>query len=191
MAKRIRNFKLEYKRRVERGLAKGLTRARARGHVGIADIKKTRAKVPNPNDPREKALQLMKAGASQKTASKHTGVSTESLRRYLKENTTSKLQGRKWLIKDRRPAEMWIASNGRIYAIAVRYRNKSVVGEYWNAVNQFLITNDPSHLEPFQDKGIRDAEGKYHPWETGPNTLRKLDGIGELNFVEIYSQTAQ
>ena len=32
MPRRVRNYKLEYARRIERGLARGLTRAQARGH---------------------------------------------------------------------------------------------------------------------------------------------------------------
>ncbi|MGC9953684.1 MAG: hypothetical protein ABSD21_05360 [Rhizomicrobium sp.] len=190
MKNRIRDFKKEYANRVKRGLAKGHSLSRARGHISAADIRKSKPTIPDPNDPREKALQLMKAGATQKTAAKRTGVSVEKVRRYLKENTTAKLEGKKWVIMDRRPTLMLIASRGKIYFIPVTYRSRSRVGHYWNNVNKFLATNDASYLARYAGKGIRDAEGNYHPWETGPNTLRKLDSIGELDFTEIYHDVA-
>ncbi len=191
MKRRIRDFKKEYANRVNRGVAKGRSLSRARGHVSIADVRKSKPVIPDPNDPREKALQLMKAGAAQKTAAKQAGISVEKLRRHLKENTTAKLKGKKWVIVDRRPTLMLIASHGKIYFIPVTYRSRSSVGHYWNAVNKFLATNDAAYLAPYVGKRIRDAEGNYHPWETGPNTLRKLDSIGELDFTEIYHNVAQ
>jgi hypothetical protein len=35
------------------------------------------------------------------------------------------------------------------------------------------------------------SSGAFHPFETRPNVLRKLDSIGELSFVDIYRQTAR
>jgi len=191
MKHRTRDYRKEYADRVKRGLAKGHSRARARGHARAGDVRKLKTSIPDPGDPREKALKLMKDGATQKAAAKKYNVSVEKLRRYVKENTTTKLRGKKWVIIDRRPEEMLIASGKRVYVVPVPYRSKKKVSKFWNAINKFLDTNDASHLEPFQGTGIRDAQGKFHPWETDPNILRKLDSIGELSFVDIYAQTAQ
>lgn len=191
MKHRTRDYRKEYADRVKHGLAKGYSRARARGHARAGDVRNLKTGIPNPHDPREKALKLMKDGATQKAAAKKYNVSVEKLRRYVKENTTAKLSGKKWVIIDRRPEEMRIASRGRVYLVPVPYRSKKTVSKYWNAINKFLDTNDASHLAPFQGKGIRDAEGKYHPWETDPNVLRKMDSSGELHIVDIYPRTAQ
>jgi hypothetical protein len=190
MKRRVRDFRKEYINRVTRGLAKGYSRARARGHARAGDIPRPKTSIPDPGDPRERALKLMKAGATQKAAAKSAGVSVEKLRRYMKENTSAKRQGRTWTIIDRRPVMMVIASQGQIRWIGVRKKAASKIGHYWNEVNKFLETNDVSHLKPFENRGVRDANRKYHPWETSPNTLRKLDSIGELSFIDIYRNTA-
>ena len=132
---------------------------------------------PNPNDPREKALALMKIGVSQTAAAKSVGIGTQRLARYRRATTSSKIKGRKWVIKDRRPAEMYIASGGKIFAVAVSYRTKSAVGRYWNGVNEFLTENDPKFLAPYAGQYIRDISGKKYILETGPNTLRMLDAM--------------
>jgi hypothetical protein len=145
---------------------------------------------PSPNDPRERALVLMKGGVSQAAAAKSVGISTQRLARYRRATTTSKIKGRKWVIRDHRPAEMYIVTNGKVIPIAVPYRGKSAIGHYWNAVNEFLTDNDISHLESFAGRAIRDINRKKYIFEVGPNTLRMLDAIGELNFVQIYASVA-
>jgi len=145
---------------------------------------------PSPNDPRERALVLMKGGVSQTAAAKSVGISTQRLAHYRRATTTSKIKGKKWAIRDHRPAEMYIASNGKVFPIAVPNRGKSGVGHYWNAINEFLTSNDTTHLNPLSGKVIRDIRGKKYLLEVGPNTLRMLDAIGELNFVRIYANVA-
>ena len=67
----------------------------------------------------------------------------------------------------------------------------SDIGRHWNAVNRFLDTNNPSFLQSFDGMGMRDVGGKFHPYETRPNVLRKLDAIGELSFIDIYADVAK
>jgi hypothetical protein len=67
----------------------------------------------------------------------------------------------------------------------------SEIGRYWAAVSKFLETNDADFLEPFYGGGVRDAVGKFHPFEVRPNTLRKLDAVGDLNFIELYADVAR
>lgn len=166
--------------------AKRHTKPKKMGHKGAPG-----KKVPaNPNDAREMALALMKKGVSQSAAAKSAGISTQRLARYRRATTSSRIKGRKWVIKDRRPAEMYFASGGKILPIAVPYRGKSAVGRYWNAVNEFLVSNDPKSLGPYAGHAIRDINGKKYVFETDPNALRMLDAIGEINFVQIYANKA-
>jgi hypothetical protein len=100
-------------------------------------------------------------------------------------------QGRKWIISDRRPVPMWMATRGKIKAITVALDDASEIGRYWSQVNKFLDTNSLEHLAPFVGKGVRDIEGRPHPFEVRPNVLRKLDSAGELDFLEIYADVAK
>jgi hypothetical protein len=190
MKRRFRNYQKEYQNRIKHGLAKGRSHAHARGHARTADVRRKHLTVADPSDPRERALALMKAGKSQRAAAKLGGVSVERLRRYLEENTRAKRKGRKWIIVDRRPVIMVVASEGDLRWITVRKRAASKIGHYWNAVNKFLDTNKRSYLAPFKDGGVYDADRKFHPWETRPNILRRLDSVGELSLVDLYRNTA-
>ena len=184
---RRRNYRAEYQRRVAKGLATGKSLAAARGHARAADLPKPPATPIDRSDPRERALKLMRHGATQKQAAKEVGISVEQLRRHQLINTTSRRQGRKWVIFDLRPQSFWIATGGQMTAGALATDDGSLVGHYWSAVNAFLASNDRAHLEPYAGQGVRDVNGKFWPFEVGPNALRKLDSIGELHFLEIYA----
>lgn len=133
----------------------------------------------------------MKQGVSQREAAKQVGVSPETLRRFQKLNTTSRRKGRRWLISDTRPVSVVMATRGKMRPVTVSHDAASDVSRHWIAINQFLETNNPAHLAAFVGKGLRDSNGAFHPFETRPNILRKLDSVGELKFVDIYRQTVQ
>jgi hypothetical protein len=134
----------------------------------------------------------MKGGASQREAAKAVGVSVERLRRFQQQNTTSRLEGRGWVITDTRPARpMLMATRGKMRTVTVSVDAASDIGRHWDAINKFLNSNNPAPLQPFVGLGLRDLHGRFHPFETRPNVLRRMDSAGELSFVEIYRQTAQ
>jgi hypothetical protein len=135
----------------------------------------------------EKALARMKRGETQKAAAAAEGVSVEKLRLYRTLNTTSVRRGKAWTIFDLRPMSYWIASKGEMKAVVVARDDASDVGGYWAAVEKFLSTNDASHLAPWVGRGVRDVNGRFHQFETWPNTLRRLDSMGDLHFLEIYA----
>jgi hypothetical protein len=133
----------------------------------------------------------MRKGVSQKEAAKQAGVSAETLRRFQKANTTSHRNGRRWTILDARPVPVWMATRGKMRPVTVSHDAASDISRHWIAINLFLETNDASHLAAFVGKGLRDGKGIFHPFETRPNVLVKLESAGELSFVDIYRQTAQ
>ena len=190
--KRKRNYAQEYLIRIARGLASGRSRSHARGHARAADLPSAASSQPfRRSEPLEDALKLMKKGVSQKEAAKQAGVSAETLRRFQKANTASHTKGRRWLISDTRPVSVVMATRGKMRGVTVPHDASSDISRHWIAINLFLESNDPSHLAPFVGKGLRDASGAFHPFETRPNVLRKLDSVGELLFVDIYRQTVQ
>jgi hypothetical protein len=191
-SKRKRNYTKEYLIRIARGLAGGRSRAQARGHARAADVAdETKQRPFDRSSALEDALKLMKQGVSQRNAAKQAGVSPERLRRFQKANTTSRKEGRRWVIVDTHPVSVVMATRGKMRNVTVPHDATSDISRHWIAINLFLETNDASHLAAFVGKGLRDSKGVFHPFETRPNVLRKLDSANELSFVDIYRQTAQ
>ena len=190
--KRKRNYAKEYLIRIARGLTGGKSRAQARGHARATDLADQGEAQPfKRSSPLENALKLMKQGVSQREAAKQVGVSPETLRRFQKLNTTSIKLGSHWIISDTRPVTVVMATRGKMRDVTVTHDASSDISRHWIAINLFLETNDASHLAAFVSKGLRDSAGGFHPFETRPNLLRKLDSVGELSFVDIYRQTVQ
>ncbi len=190
--KRIRDYAKEYLIRIARGLAGGKSRSQARGHARATDLPSSTSSQPfKRSEPLEDALKLMKKGVSQKSAAKQAGVSAETLRRFQKANTISHRKGRRWLISDTRPVSVVMATRSKMRTVTASHDAASDISRHWIAINLFLETNSPTHLAAFVGKGLRDNKGVFHPFETRPNVLRKLDSVGELSFIDIYRQTAQ
>jgi hypothetical protein len=190
--KKTRNYALEYLIRKARGLAAGKSLSQARGHARATDLADQGEAQPfKRSSPLETALKLIKQGVSQREAAKQVGVSPETLRRFQRLNTTSVNVGRRWIISDRRPVTVVMATRGKMRDVTVTHDASTDISRHWIAINVFLETNDASHLAAFVGKGLRDGAGAFHPFETRPNVLRKLDSVGELSFVDIYRQTVQ
>ena len=191
-SKRKRDYRQEYLIRKARGLASGKSLSEARGHARATDLgRRVKWQPFKQSSPLENALKLMKQGVSQREAAKRVGVSPERLRRFQKLNTASRREGRRWLISDTRPVTFVMATRGKMRDVTVPHDATSAISHHWIAINLFLETNDPSHLADFVGKGLRDSDGAFHPFETRPNVLRKLDSVGQLSFVDIYRETVQ
>lgn len=186
-----RDYKAEYQRRIARGLTKGLSRSQARGHPKASETSSTSIAFKDRSDKLEKALKMMKDGLSQKKAAQILHISAERLRAFMRGNTDANRTGRKWVIRDNRPEIYWIATAGRMKAVTLTKDEGSKVGLYWNAVHRFLDIGDYFHLDGLKETGVRDVQGKYYPFELGPNRLRRLESIDELNFLEIYADVAR
>ncbi len=184
---RNRNYKLEYQRRIERGLTLGKSRSAARGHPRAADLPKPPPGAIDRSASLERALAHMRRGASQAAAARAEGVSVEKLRRHRLLHTTSQRERGRWIIFDLRPQAFWIASQGKLTSVTLTNDQGSEVSAYWRAVDRFLSTNDDEHLFPFEGTGVYDVHDRYHAFETRPNVLRKMEAVDDLNFIEIYA----
>ncbi len=129
----------------------------------------------------------MRRGASQTAAAATAGVSVERLRRHRQLNTASQKEGKRWVIFDSRPQPFWILSEGRRVSVTVPNDEGSTISAHWRAVDGFLYSNDDELLHPFEGEGVFDVKGRFHQFETRPNVIRRLDSVGELSFIEIYS----
>lgn len=181
-----RNFKLEYKRRLERAFARGLSRSQARGHAkpGEPLISPKRAKANAA--PLEAGLKALNTTGSLQRAARLNHVSPDRLKRYLTERSLAKRIGRKRVITDARPREMTVISDGKIrQTILPDFANASLNGRHLAAVREFLSDPDEHHLEPFRGKSVVDAHGKTHVFETDPNILYMINRPGDL-YEQVY-----
>ncbi|WP_312162548.1 hypothetical protein [Phenylobacterium sp.] len=184
---RKRNYKLEYQRRIQRGMTSGKSRSAARGHPRAADLPRAESSPIDRTAPVERALTKMRRGLWQAEAARSEGVTVERLRRHRLLNTASQLQRGKWVIFDARPQAYWIAAAGKLLSVTLPNDEGSAVSAYWRAVDAFLYSNDDAHPHPFEGEGVFDLRGRFHQYETRPNVLRRLEAVGELNFIEIYA----
>jgi len=147
---------------------------------------------PKEKATREKALDVVsdmrRSGKSLTRASKERGISPETVRRHTKAVTKD---GRRWRAKryDKIPRVWKIYEDGDVKTIEVDdSRHASTIGEYHNAVKNFLRTNDESYLMPYRGKKIRDSSGNMHELETDPKVLYEIqEKIPDIEFFEVYN----
>ncbi|MGO4705787.1 hypothetical protein AB4072_08425 [Microvirga sp. 2MCAF38] len=180
-----RDYKAEYQRRIQRGAARGLSRSQARGHARAHEpAMRTGSK---PDERFERALKSLRLTNNQSWSARSAGISVERFRRFLRENNLAQRDGRSWKLTDDRLREITMITNGKIRPLRVfGYETASLIGQYGNAVGNFLRTNDVNFLEPFKGRSIHDASGVEHIFETNPNTLYRLVHAGGETFEVIY-----
>ncbi len=184
--KRKRDYKAEYKRRIERGLAKGLTLSQARGHPKAKEKYIGKAK-PIEEQAFQISLQALRSGKSLSKAAKEIRVSPERLRNQAKEKGIIRKKGQRWIVRKDISREMLIYSDEQALSIIVRnHKDASMVGKYMSAVKRFLRTNDPKHLDAFIGSSVRDLKKKTYVFETNPNALYRLAVTGSETFEQIY-----
>lgn len=184
---RQRNYKAEYQRRLKRAAARGLSRSQARGHARAGESPIRGNRVISTDERLEAALKLLRNVNKQGLAAKTAGVSPERFRRFLRENSLAKREGRSWVITDSRPYQMTVISEGEVKNLTFDdFKQRSVNGRYLAAVQQFLRSPDIDLLRPFEGRSVIDAKGRPHPFETNPNTLYRLASAGSEVFHEVY-----
>ncbi len=189
MVKRKRDFKAEYRRRIERALAKGLSKAQARGHRRATEARgaKSRAEKALEDAKLQMGLRYLRKEKSFSKAAKEAHISPERLRTYAEERGIIEKRGRRWVIKQKLPRRVLIYSDGREHIIVVgNFKAASLVGKHMSAVGSFVRTADISHQRPFIGKTVKDIDGKSYVLETRPNVLYRLSHAGGSNFQQIY-----
>jgi hypothetical protein len=134
----------------------------------------------------ERSLRVLVDTKDIKAAARSIRVSVQRFERAAKRKATIKKRKGFWTVVRRLPRRMPIFSGGRQLAITVRSNSASQIGRYMSAVRHFLRTNDPKFLDEFKGRGVKDARGKVHQFETNPNVLYRLSSAGNEPFEEIY-----
>jgi hypothetical protein len=187
MAKRRRDYPKEYARRLAIAAQKGLSRSAARGHPRAGERRQPAARrAADPNSREERALKMMRNGASLRDAAGHFRMSQERMRAYLKETTGATRENGRWKIVDHRLRQFPFYSNGAVVTPWMSSEQTSEVGRYMQAVKQFLRTGKAKFLAPFVGKSVHDVNGKHYPFEVDENTLYELDHRDEAVIPEQY-----
>jgi len=186
MVARKRDYRAEYKRRIESAAKRGLTRSQARGHARSGE-RPIRPKAIKSDEGLETALKRLRQIGNQGRAAKDAGISAERLRRFLRENSLAERRGKRWHVTDHRPRRTNVITRGEARVIVLRdLEQASINGKHNAAVGTFLRTNDIDVLRPFDGQSVIDAKGKAHPLETDPNALYRLAHAGGELFHEVY-----
>lgn len=135
-----------------------------------------------------KILNQIRKNEPLEDALKELDIDKQTLLKHLRKYLFKK--GKNWITKkfDRIQRSMVIYEDGEIKSIVVtNSKDASVIGEYFNAVKQFLTSGDKELLEPFENVIIKDADRKKHKLETNPANLYNIEEQKEdEEFREIY-----
>ncbi len=178
-----------YRRRIERGLARGASRSQARGHPGRGESYLSWHPAARKWQPElEKGLQKMREGDSLSQAAKKIHVSPGRLRTYLEHQHVVEQRGRTWKpSRDSRLRDVEIISQGEVRVITVRgYEPAKLAGEYMADVGRYLDTNDIAYLTPYKGQTITDTHNTVYELETDPNIPYEVDFSGAPSYEDVY-----
>jgi hypothetical protein len=135
---------------------------------------------------------IMKSqGFSLTKASKQVGVNPRDVLRLAPSAFRKRPNGR-YVAKatDRLLRVLAIPSEKGLREIAVRdSRQASVIGEYWNAVEQYLRRGDKSGIKRFKRIRVTDASGRRVRLLTNLLELRRQGSAGVFRFESLYGKT--
>lgn len=182
-----------YRKRLQSGKAKGLSRSQAYGHP---KQKETSAKVIQALKPflpksgtltkSYKVAQRMKNGASMTHAAKMEGISVATLKRWMNDFGFIQYEGNS---KRYRAAETVAALEiyvkpGELKRIIVDKASASLLAEYLNAVMRALKNNDGKLLDKYSRLVIHDVNGMSYRLVTDLDTLIVLERVRKRGISE-------
>jgi hypothetical protein len=185
-----RNFAEEYAARKRRGLARGLTLPQLRGHASKSEpsVSVLRTSGLIGGDSKAEALlrrkyaavARMRLGESLSSAAKAKGISPSTLRRFVNERQPaaaiySYKNGRPTRIKEYvfggGGSPVILTSDGQVVEPEVDRRTASLLGRYWNDVDDAL-RGDERALDKYRNTVVYTLDGKAHRLMSDVNDLR-------------------
>ena len=189
-----RNYKAEYRSRIERGLAKGQTRQEARGHGLLRPNATKGAKGLPYNHKLEAALkQLRKSGArSLAEVARDTHVSRERFSRYIKSVAGAHRDGKIWRFDDRRIRRMAIIEADELDPVLVRvegFEEAHRAGLHAFEASEALRDRKlrPNFVRRWEGQRIRDADGRWHTLSTDFSQIFRAILTQDYSFERFYA----
>lgn len=195
MARKKRDYKAEYRRRIARGKAKGLSRSQARGHPATGEAyisRKRKAKSKQqPDLSLEAAIEAIRAGASLTAAAKRQRVSRERLSRYAKKQAGAEYSGRSWSFSDTRTRQVPILATGYLNPQTIKvvgYETASEIGRHYHEAERVVEDHElvPLFKARWSGKIVEDAKGRQFELATSINLLHRLLLADEVDWTKIY-----
>jgi len=134
----------------------------------------------------------MRDGASRRKASQKFGRDPRIVQQ-LARPALRKLRNGRWAARsyDRLLRVLVIPTRKGLSEIGVAdFRQASLLGRYWTAVERYRDTGDASALKEFRGKHIIDTDGKRHRLLTDLRALDRLGSAGVLSFESLYARAA-
>ena len=190
-----RDYKAEYRRRLERALKAGFSRAQGRGHPGAGEkyIKPRAHPRRRMFDSKlERALKaLRKPGATLSDIARNASVSRERLSRYVKAVAGARREGRKWLFDDRRVRRLEIISSEQWRPVKVRVRGfepARLAGSHAQEAGQALLDQRlaPDFIRKWEGQSIEDVRGRWHTFSTDLNQIYSAVLMNDYSFENYY-----
>ena len=187
MSTKPRDHKAEYARRIELGLKRGHSKARARGHRPA-----TRDAGPPRDTPATKRLEFaydeFRESRNLSKSAKAARVSSERFRLYLRANKLVRKRGGHWsLLPDNRVRELEMLTTQGWKVVTVQgFGLASEIGEHRAAVKFFKDTGDEGLLSKFAGRAVTEVDGRIHGFETRPNVLLRVLKTGRGSFEQVY-----
>jgi hypothetical protein len=179
-----------YRRRIERGVKRGRSLARSRGHQ-TRPIRQYESQAYFGRASYERVLQaasLMRRGKSLTRAAKIAGTTPDTIKRIAGTSLVRGVNGR-FTIKavDHLYRSMkFLFPDGMGYVEVGNSREASKLGRYMNALRHYSHTGDATGLLPFRRKRLRTRQKIYIRFVTDLKLIDRLLAAGELEFASIY-----
>ncbi len=169
----------DYRRRIERGEARGLSLSQSRGHRKAGEKPVSRQRGYRSEQKLLKGIRLLdRPGYTLKRAAREARVSTERLGRYAHETGYAKKERGRWRVSERHRGTVLfpVFSEGQLKKIKLSDQDqKAKLGLYMQHVRFALESNRPGWLSDFRGDYVRDDYGVRHYFETDLGVIRVLD----------------
>ncbi len=179
-----------YRRRVEKGMARGLSRSQARGHPKVGEVPASRRGVYRSEQKLLKGIRLVDhPGYTFERAAREAGVSTERLRRYAHETGYAQKESGRWRVLERHRGTVLfpVFSEGQLKQVKLSDPGqKAKLGLYMQRVRFALETNRPGWLSEFREQYVTDDEGVRYYFETDFSVVRVLADQFEGDVEELF-----
>jgi hypothetical protein len=191
---RSRDYRGEYRHRIQRALRAGLSRSQGRGHPG-AGKRYISSRVPARaaySGKLEAALKrLRKPGATLSNVAADAKISRERLSRYIKSVAGARREGRKWTFDDRRIRRLEIIAAEQFQPIKVSVRGfepTHIAGlhahEAGRALNDHKLV--PEFIRRWEGQRIKDVQGRWHAFSTDMNQIYAARLMNDYSFENYY-----